>query len=77
MRMWEIREKARHDDDHYDDYRGRTSYRMGMRDKSVEEAYECGFEDGYEAAMKEIEHSERSDYSDGHKYDTSLRRYRR
>lgn len=42
-RMWEIREGYDHD------------YRMGRKDKSVEEAYECGFEDGYEAAMKEIE----------------------
>lgn len=53
MRMWEIREK-----DHSrsrDDYRG---YRMGMRDKSVEEAYECGYEDGYKDAMEEIEEHE-------------------
>jgi hypothetical protein len=38
--MWEIREG--HD------------YRMGRKDKSVEEAYECGYEDGYDAAMEEL-----------------------
>lgn len=54
MRMWEIREKDR---------TSRSGYRMGMRDKSVDEAYECGFEDGYEAAMKEMEeYDERSSY---------------
>jgi len=37
--MWEIREGYDH--------------RMGR--KSVDEAYECGYEDGYEAAMKEME----------------------
>jgi len=39
-KMWEIREG--HD------------YRMGRKDKSVEEAYECGYEDGYDAAMEEL-----------------------
>lgn len=39
-KMWEIREG-------YD-------YRMGRKDKSVEEAYECGYEDGYYAAMEEL-----------------------
>lgn len=41
-RMWEIREGYDHD------------YRMGRKDKSVEEAYECGYEDGYSAAMEEL-----------------------
>lgn len=41
-RMWEIREGYDHE------------YRMGRRDKSVEEAYECGYEDGYKAAMEEL-----------------------
>lgn len=41
MRMWEIREK---DHERGRDYR--SGYRMGMRDKSPEEAYECGYEDG-------------------------------
>ena len=40
-RMWEITEK-----EHY-------GKRMGMRKSEIEEAYECGFEDGYEKAMKE------------------------
>lgn len=37
---------------------------MGMREKSAEEAYECGFEDGYREAMEEIEdyYGERSSY---------------
>lgn len=45
MRMWEIRENA----SRYDDY-----------DKSGSD-YECGYEDGYEAAMKEIK-KDRSSY---------------
>lgn len=77
MRMWEIREK-----DHSrsrDDYRG---YRMGMRDKSVEEAYECGYEDGYKDAMEEIEeHDGHSSYRsmrhDGDWHEDSYRMKRR
>lgn len=40
MRVWEIREGRDRDLD----------YRMGMRgyEKTEKEAYECGFEDGYE-----------------------------
>lgn len=55
MRLWEVREK--------DGYRDRRSH-MGMREKSAEEAYECGFEDGYREAMEEIEdyYGERSSY---------------
>ena len=41
-RMWEIREGYDHD------------YRMGRKEKSVDEAYECGYEDGYYAAMEEL-----------------------
>ena len=51
MRMWEIR--VGYDKD-YGFRKGRN--RSGMRqEKTVEEAYECGFEDGYEAAMEEME----------------------
>lgn len=72
MRMWEIREK--------DHSRSHGDYRMGMRDKSIEEAYECGYEDGYKDAMKEIEeheYGERSYRSMRHDDDTSLRIRRR
>ena len=52
MRMWEIREHDR-------------GFR-NMRDtKSVEEAYECGYEDGYDAAMEEMKYGERSSYRMG------------
>lgn len=45
MRMWEIRENTgRYDSD----------YRMGMKDKSVKDAYKCGYEDGYADAMEEV-----------------------
>lgn len=72
--MWEIREKDRD---------SRSGYSMGMRDKSVEEAYECGFEDGYEEAMKEMgEYDERSSYrnmryKDSHEEEPSYRVRRR
>lgn len=39
--MWEIREGYDH--------------RMGRKEKSWSEAYECGYEDGYKDAMEEIE----------------------
>lgn len=51
MRMWEIRENTGKD---------RPGHYTGYRTKSIEEAYECGYEDGYEAAMKELE--EKSSY---------------
>lgn len=49
--MWEIRER---DGSKY-------SHRMGMKEseKSLEEAYDCGYEDGYEAAMEEFRYGER------------------
>lgn len=71
MRMWEIRENT----GKYD-----SDYRMGMKDKDrkLQEAYDCGFEDGYKAAIEEIEESKmgnRSGYKDG---DSSFREgYRR
>lgn len=40
-RMWEIRENPEH--------------KMGYKSKSVTEAYECGYEDGYKDAMEEME----------------------
>jgi hypothetical protein len=50
--MWEIRES---------DESKRFGHRMGRKysDSEIEEAYECGFEDGYEKAMKEIHYGER------------------
>ena len=49
MRMWEIRENlGKYDSD----------YRMGMKqhkESKLQEAYDCGFEDGYEKAMEELE----------------------
>lgn len=65
MRVWEIREGHRHD-------RGDMDYRMGMREKTVDEAYECGFEEGYEKAMEEMD--ERSGYRSP--YRSSYRRGR-
>lgn len=61
MRMWEIRES--HDkhrgNDYYDGY-GRSGYgRSGMGhvsgDRELKDAYECGYEEGYEDAMRELE----------------------
>lgn len=56
MRMWEIRERDR-------------GYRSMRHDKTPEEAYECGYEDGWEDAMKSIEDGE-------HSYRMSSRSYR-
>jgi hypothetical protein len=48
--MWEIREGHEHDGYH------KKHSRSGMHhEKTAEEEYECGYEDGYEAAMEEIE----------------------
>ena len=47
MSMWEIRENT----GKYD-----SDYRMSMKKESkLQEAYDCGFEDGYEKAMEELE----------------------
>lgn len=35
-------------------------YRSSSKEKTVKEAYECGYEDGYNAAMEEME--EKSSY---------------
>lgn len=45
---------------------------MGRKDKSVEEAYECGYEDGYDAAMEELG-ERKSSYRSG---ETGYRRRR-
>ena len=44
-RLWEIREKA-----------GKTSSKMSSQEETdeAEEAYNCGYEDGYEKAMREM-----------------------
>lgn len=61
MKMWEIREN--------DDYRFGRRGSYGMRDhndKSFEEGYECGFEDGYSKAMKDTfySHEEKDSYGE-------------
>lgn len=42
-RIWEISERPKFEK------------RFGMRKSEIEEAYECGLEDGYEKAMKEMQ----------------------
>jgi len=45
-RVWEIREGG--------DYK--HNRKMGMRDdQELREAYECGYDEGYEAAMEEMD----------------------
>lgn len=51
-RMWEIRESDP----------GKYGYRIGHRRSEVEEAYECGFEDGYKKAQEEVKYGERRRY---------------
>lgn len=64
MRMWEIRENTgKYDKD----------YRYGYRDKSTKEAYECGYEDGYKAAMEELEEDEEKE---GYRYPDHVKRFR-
>jgi len=63
MRMWEIRE------------RDRGFRNMRHDEKSVEEAYECGYEDGYEYAMKEMEDGEKSYRMSSRSYRSSMKRY--
>lgn len=57
MRMWEIRENT----GKYD-----SDYRMGMKSKEhkLQEAYDCGFEDGYEKAMEDLEDKKKEDRFD-------------
>jgi flagellar biosynthesis/type III secretory pathway protein FliH len=51
----------------------------GYKSKSeLEEAYECGFEDGYEKAMKEFKHASYRDmdsYGEHHSYNERRGRY--
>ena len=54
MRMWEIRDKSNYDSE-YRSKRGRRS--------SDGDDYECGYEDGYRAAMEESESYSGSRYS--------------
>jgi hypothetical protein len=61
-KMWEVIEKEARDgsEKKHGDYRMgmrsgmRGGYKMGRRDDDVNEAYECGFEDGYSEAMRKI-----------------------
>lgn len=54
-RMWEIRENDESRESKYGRRRGNSM--MGRKDYDVEEAYDCGFEDGFRAAMKEYKNS--------------------
>ena len=54
-RMWEIREGDESQESKYGRRKGSSMY--GRKDDAVEEAYDCGFEDGFRAAMKEYKHS--------------------
>ena len=68
MRMWEIRENT----GKYD-----SDYRMGMKKESkLQEAYDCGFEDGYEKAIEELEKKEERKGSSSYREDESFRRRR-
>ena len=55
---------------------------MGMKDKDhkLQEAYDCGYEDGYKYAVEELEESrkmgERSGYRGSYKEETGYRRRR-
>jgi hypothetical protein len=48
--MWEIREGYDHED------YGSKHKPMHYRSNEFEEGYECGFEEGYKKAMKEMSH---------------------
>ena len=49
-RMWEIREGYEHEPS-YERHKP-----MHYRSSEFEEGYECGFEEGYKKAMKEMSH---------------------
>lgn len=62
MRIWELRDHGtRYDYDRESEY----GHHMGMREKSASEAYECGYEDGYEAAMEEVGSEHHASYRRG------------
>ena len=68
MRMWEIRENT----GKYD-----SDYRMGMKKESkLQEAYDCGFEDGYEKAMEELEDKKKGEHSSYRDDESGYRRRR-
>lgn len=53
-KMWEIRESDESRESRFGRRRGGSM--MGRKESSVDEAYECGYEDGYRAAMMEAKH---------------------
>lgn len=71
-KVWEVIEREARDDYKRKGYRGSMkdfssgmreypdemehSYRMGMREDKLREAYECGVEDGYAKAMEKVLH---------------------
>jgi hypothetical protein len=66
--MWEIRENT----GKYD-----SDYRMGMKKESkLQEAYDCGFEDGYEKAMEELEDKKKGEHSSYRDDESGYRRRR-
>jgi hypothetical protein len=66
--MWEIRENT----GKYD-----SDYRMGMKKESkLQEAYDCGFEDGYEKAMEELEDKKKNEHSSYRDDESGYRRRR-
>lgn len=54
MRMWEIREGDYHKDYDHEGY-GRRKGMGHVSNHEIKEAYECGYEEGYEDAMREFE----------------------
>lgn len=54
MRMWEIREGDYHKDYDREEY-GRRKGMGHVNNHELKEAYECGYEEGYEDAMREFE----------------------
>lgn len=58
MRMWEIREgdySPKRKGSFYERHGSEYGKESEHKDHELKEAYECGFEDGYEEAMREIE----------------------
>ena len=58
MRMWEIREgdyTPKRKGGYYGRHKSEYGKESEYKDYELKEAYECGFEDGYEEAMKEVE----------------------
>jgi len=68
MRMWEIRENT----GKYD-----SDYRMGMKHNKLQEAYDCGYEDGYKDAMEELEDKKKMGERSGYRDEESNYRRRR